>query len=44
MSRSLPPLNALLAFEAAAHSGSFTAAAKQLGSTHYLPVSIEVWC
>jgi putative choline sulfate-utilization transcription factor len=33
MSRSLPPLNALLAFEAAAHSGSFTAAAKQLGST-----------
>lgn len=33
MNESLPSLNALLAFEAAAASGSFTAAAKQLGST-----------
>ena len=34
MARSLPPLNALRAFEAAARLGSFKAAAEELGVTH----------
>lgn len=34
MRRALPPLNALRAFEAAAHLGSFKAAADELGVTH----------
>ena len=34
MQRSLPPLNALRAFEAAARLGSFKAAASELGVTH----------
>src|SRR5215831_1963877 len=33
MLRRLPPLNALKAFEAAARSGSFTCAARELGVT-----------
>ena len=34
MRRTLPPLNALRAFEAAARLGSFKAAADELGVTH----------